>query len=185
MAEHALDPRTARRLVLDLERRVGLAWPDWTNVNKGDPGVTLLQLFTLLAEPLIVHSEPIPREARSRLHAAIDRMHGWLEATPSVDVAVDDEPWRQVEHLAGATPDDRVYIARLDDQGNATIEFGDGRTGRRPPAGTRVTATYRTGAGGPSVTARVRWPAESPPAVTIEWDHAIRFCRAAAHTAAR
>jgi len=40
----------------------------------------------------------------------------------------------------------RAYITRLDDDGNATIEFGDGLTGSRPPTGDEnISAVYRLG----------------------------------------
>jgi hypothetical protein len=40
-------------------------------------------------------------------------------------------------------------VVRVDDDGAATLIFGDGTTGRRPPIGARVEATYRRGGGDP------------------------------------
>jgi hypothetical protein len=54
-------------------------------------------------------------------------------------------PWRLVSHFAGSGPDDPVYTL---DQSSGTIRFGDGITGRRPPATARIRAAcYRYGGG--------------------------------------
>ncbi len=56
--------------------------------------------------------------------------------------------WRQAPFLYGHPRDERAYIVQHDEQGRATITFGDGRAGARLPS-TReeVRATYRIGIG--------------------------------------
>ncbi len=54
-------------------------------------------------------------------------------------------PWRLVSHFAGCGPDDPVYTL---DQGAGKLRFGNGITGRRPPANARIRAAfYRYGGG--------------------------------------
>ena len=50
--------------------------------------------------------------------------------------------------LYGRGPDERVYVSRRADDGTTTVQFGDGRTGARPPTGQEnITALYRKGVG--------------------------------------
>jgi hypothetical protein len=66
----------------------------------------------------------------------------------SVSVTVSGEPWRRVEDLSGAGPDDPVYALTRGEDGSLQVRFGDGRRGARPPAGEiLVRARYRVGGG--------------------------------------
>jgi hypothetical protein len=56
-------------------------------------------------------------------------------------------PWTEVPTLLGSGPDDPVFRVEIDDQGDATVVFGDGTFGRRPSETAKVTATYRAGGG--------------------------------------
>jgi hypothetical protein len=62
-----------------------------------------------------------------------------------IAVFVDGEPWRRVDDLRVAGPDEPVFAV---DPGTGRIRFGDGRHGRIPPAGAVVQLEYRRG--GPS-----------------------------------
>lgn len=63
----------------------------------------------------------------------------------SLQLAVNGLPWRQVPSLHEAGPGDQVFIVRIDEQGYATVLFGDGTHGARLPSGQdNVTARYRT-----------------------------------------
>src|SRR5262245_15756602 len=62
-------------------------------------------------------------------------------------VQVDGELWHQQLSLLGSRPDDKVFRVEIDDQGEATVVFGDGAFGLRPPETAKVTATYRVGGG--------------------------------------
>jgi hypothetical protein len=63
---------------------------------------------------------------------------------PPVAVSVDGERWALVKAFDRSGPEDRHFVL---DRESGTIKFGDGRHGRRPPAGSRIEATYRTGSG--------------------------------------
>jgi hypothetical protein len=63
-----------------------------------------------------------------------------------LQVKVQGERWREVGALSGETGESHAYRLRLDQEGRATVIFGDGRSGARLPTGpANVTATYRTG----------------------------------------
>lgn len=67
---------------------------------------------------------------------------------PALEVRVDGVLWTEVPDFRDSGRDDRVYILRLDEDGSASVTFGDGIAGARLPTGQgNVTATYRKGAG--------------------------------------
>ncbi|OGB24085.1 MAG: putative baseplate assembly protein [Burkholderiales bacterium RIFCSPLOWO2_02_FULL_57_36] len=55
--------------------------------------------------------------------------------------------WKIRYDLIGSSANDRHAVVEIDNDGVAHLRFGDGESGFQPPAGTRFTATYRTGAG--------------------------------------
>ena len=66
----------------------------------------------------------------------------------SLQLFVNGIRWTEVPTLYGTAPDDRVFTTRLADDGERTIQFGDGTTGERPPTGRQnLVATYRQGLG--------------------------------------
>ncbi|NJP11715.1 MAG: putative baseplate assembly protein [Leptolyngbyaceae cyanobacterium RU_5_1] len=89
------------------------------------------QSFTLRQKPLTYVSAPTPSGAESTLK-----------------VRVNEVLWHEVASLYGAKPRDRVFTTRTDDDGKTTLQFGDGKTGARPPSGQEnITATYRISIG--------------------------------------
>ncbi len=97
------------------------------------PGVAF-QSFTLAKAPLTYLHDPAAPSGRRC----------------SLQVWVDGVRWREVRNLVTAGPEDRVYSVRLDEDGRATITFGDGQSGQPPPQGARnVQARYRYGGGEP------------------------------------
>ena len=64
-----------------------------------------------------------------------------------LDVVVAGERWVPVASLDRCGPDDPCYVVRIAEDGGASIQFGDGQTGRRPPDGGRIEATYEGGGG--------------------------------------
>ena len=60
---------------------------------------------------------------------------------------VDGVPWQETHDLLNRLPDDLVFRLEIDDQGDATVVFGDGVFGQRPSETSTVTATYRVGGG--------------------------------------
>jgi hypothetical protein len=66
----------------------------------------------------------------------------------ALDVAVAGETWSQVSSLKDSAASDAHYQVRIDQDGNAGIEFGDGRHGRRlPSGGNNIRVVFREGAG--------------------------------------
>lgn len=55
--------------------------------------------------------------------------------------------WFAQRDLLGSHADDPHFVVEPDDAGVAWLRFGDGRHGRRPPVGTRFSASYRAGTG--------------------------------------
>jgi hypothetical protein len=55
--------------------------------------------------------------------------------------------WRPQYDLLGSGRFARDFVVEVDDRGRAQLRFGDGRSGRRPPAGARFLARYRIGSG--------------------------------------
>ncbi|MCI0435113.1 MAG: hypothetical protein L0271_15945 [Gemmatimonadetes bacterium] len=69
-------------------------------------------------------------------------------AESTLEVRVNDLEWHTVPSLYAAGPDDRVFVARQQDDGTTMIHFGDGITGERLPTGSEnVRTTYRKGIG--------------------------------------
>jgi predicted phage baseplate assembly protein len=63
-------------------------------------------------------------------------------------VRVNGLEWHEVPSFAGTGPTDRAYTTRRGDDGLTAVQFGDGKTGARPPTGAEnVRATYRKGIG--------------------------------------
>lgn len=55
--------------------------------------------------------------------------------------------WQEQETLMNSGPQDRVFRVEIDDDGRATVVFGDGRFGLLPDESAQVVATYRVGGG--------------------------------------
>jgi hypothetical protein len=65
----------------------------------------------------------------------------------TLQVFVDGARWTQQASLLESQAEDQVYRVEIDDNGDATVVFGDGVFGQRPPETSTVTATYRVGGG--------------------------------------
>ncbi|HVG25213.1 MAG TPA: hypothetical protein VND45_13735, partial [Thermoanaerobaculia bacterium] len=76
-------------------------------------------------------------------------------SAPTVDgvastlvVRVNDVRWHETDSFAGASPNERVFVTDISDEGKVAVTFGTGREGARLPTGTdNVRATYRSGIG--------------------------------------
>lgn len=69
-------------------------------------------------------------------------------AASTLQLRVDGVLWEQRPRLYDLGSADRGYITRIEEDAKASVVFGDGRRGARPPSGVEnVTATYRTGIG--------------------------------------
>ena len=61
-----LDDRRYQDLLNEALARIPVHNPEWTNFNKSDPGVTLLELFAFLTENLLYRSNQIPERNRRK-----------------------------------------------------------------------------------------------------------------------
>lgn len=69
-------------------------------------------------------------------------------AEAALEVRVNDIRWHETPSLYNADANDRSYVLRVDENGAASIQFGDGRHGARLPTGQEnVRAVYRKGIG--------------------------------------
>jgi hypothetical protein len=62
----AIDNRTYQDLLDEARNRIPVHNPEWTNFNKSDPGVTLLELFAFLTESLLYRVNQIPDRNRRK-----------------------------------------------------------------------------------------------------------------------
>jgi predicted phage baseplate assembly protein len=99
-------------------------------LGSGD-GAQELQQFSLHQSPVTYISTPNAAGAQSTLA-----------------VQVNGIPWEEVDTLATAGPNDRVYVSEADATGKRTLTFGTGRNGMRLPTGMlNAIANYRSGIG--------------------------------------
>jgi uncharacterized phage protein gp47/JayE len=56
-------------------------------------------------------------------------------------------PWSYIESLTEAGPNQLVFTTNVDENGNVSLEFGDGINGAIPPANQVISALYRISAG--------------------------------------
>jgi hypothetical protein len=69
-------------------------------------------------------------------------------AESTLEVRVNDVRWHEVPSLSGLGPRQAAYTVRIDDEEQATVIFGDGHSGARPPTGSEnIVANYRSGLG--------------------------------------
>src|SRR5215470_9130251 len=61
-----LDDRRYQDLLDEALARIPVYTPEWTNFNKSDPGVTLIEVFAFLTENLRYRSNQIPERNRRR-----------------------------------------------------------------------------------------------------------------------
>jgi hypothetical protein len=119
--------RTYRGLPVRHSRRVG---PETLGTSTGEPN----QRFPLQQSPLI----------RESLDVEVDEGAGYVTWTrrDTLLYHVDD-----AGRVLLSGPDDRAYYVQYDELNQASVVFGDGKYGRRPPPDSRIRATYRVGGG--------------------------------------
>jgi hypothetical protein len=70
-------------------------------------------------------------------------------ALPAIEVISDgSERWTPERELLDSRASDRHFVVEVEDDGSATLRFGDGEHGMRPEAASTFTARYRVGNGG-------------------------------------
>ncbi len=61
-----IDDRRYQQLLDEALARIPVYTPEWTNFNKSDPGVTLIEVFAFLTENLLYRSNQIPERNRRK-----------------------------------------------------------------------------------------------------------------------
>lgn len=61
-----LDDRRYQELLEESLRRIPVHNPEWTNFNRSDPGVTLIEVFAFLTETLLYRANQIPERNRKK-----------------------------------------------------------------------------------------------------------------------
>ncbi|HEV7521649.1 MAG TPA: hypothetical protein VGP89_11175, partial [Candidatus Angelobacter sp.] len=61
-----LDDRRYQDLLDEALARVPVYTPEWTNFNKSDPGVTLIEVFAFMTESLLYRANQIPERNRKK-----------------------------------------------------------------------------------------------------------------------
>ena len=159
-----LDEDRMRRLTSELVAAIRREVP-WYDGDTHDPGVMLVDLLAFVGDLLSQYEERL-----------VDDAYLGTSGRARIAITVGGLPWREVASLQDAGPDDAVYVVSRQDDGSATVGFGDGRHGRRPPRGARVSAAYRQGAGSGHAAASVLWPPDPPLALEAHAvDHRVRF----------
>jgi hypothetical protein len=64
IAVPAIDQRRYDDLLAEAIARIAVTTPEWTNFNRSDPGITLLELFAFLTESLLYRANLIPERNR-------------------------------------------------------------------------------------------------------------------------
>src|SRR4051794_11116871 len=69
----SLDDRRYQDLLDEALARIPVHTPEWTNFNKSDPGVTLIEVFAFLTETLLYRSNRVPEQNRRKFLTLLGR----------------------------------------------------------------------------------------------------------------
>lgn len=70
----------------------------------------------------------------------------------TLEIWINNLQWHEVSNLLAAGPADRVFVTRVDAQGNRIVQFGNGVQGACTPTGqSNIRAVYRKGIGSPGM----------------------------------
>ncbi len=128
-----------------------IAGPEWHPADPSDPGVLggdRAYSLRLQKGPLTFHL-PFKAGASARsLLAEVDPS----EARAQVNLTVDDRAdglggWDPAPDLIGSGPVSMDFVVETEDDGRASLRFGDGEFGAALQEGSRVSVTYRVGVG--------------------------------------
>lgn len=118
-------------------------------ICEGTPGDVVVRagrFRPLLAGTPLTHCErPVPATLPAS-RALTQDPRAALPAVTLVDEA-SGAVWTPVTDLLSSGPDDRHFVAEIDNDGRAHLRFGDGELGRSPEPGSVLSARYRVGLG--------------------------------------
>ncbi|MBF8294351.1 MAG: hypothetical protein HW389_896 [Bacteroidetes bacterium] len=136
-----LDDRKYQEILDEALARIPIHNPEWTNFNKSDPGVTLLELFAFLTESLLYRCNQIPERNRKKFLSLLGvPMRPAASALGIITFTNDRGPLKTLtlngglEVRAGQTPfrtesgldvlpiEGRVYYKRVVTNGSDTLK---------------------------------------------------------------
>lgn len=171
----ALDEAAGGGLVREVSHALGniVLADHGLTVEAEDLGAAPAPHLQLVAEPAgcCTRADPpdIPPRWRPALaHGPVSQIAPYDPATPPVSahaaahppasarrpavqllsgIAPAQDPWIAQPDLLASLPEHAHFVVETEADGSARLRFGDDRNGRRPLAGTRFAASYRTGNG--------------------------------------
>jgi hypothetical protein len=103
-------------------------------LGSGNASDTALQ-FTLKQSPLTFVTSPTGNGSQSTLQIWVNNLQ-----------------WHEVSNLLASGPADRIFVTRVNPQGNTIVQFGNGVQGATTPSGqSNIRAVYRKGIGIPGM----------------------------------
>jgi hypothetical protein len=128
-------------------------WLDRVNFGTGSPCEPSTSIRTPTRYRPALGESPLtftPQYGLDRAQTSAASVMRWPETIPlpAIRLASGDEVWRPDHDLLASGPEDPRFVIEVDTDGTAYLRFGDGRHGKRPGGGLRLTATYRVGNGG-------------------------------------
>src|SRR4051812_29545179 len=127
----SLDDRSYDDLLQETISRIPVHTPEWTNFNRSDPGVTLIELFAFLTETMLYRANRIPERNRlaflsmlgiplrpaspARGIVTIDAQKAGLAPrtlSTGFEVLAGDVPFRAVTGVEALPVESRVYVKR-------------------------------------------------------------------------
>jgi hypothetical protein len=126
-----LDTRSYQQLVDEALARIPVHTPEWTNFNRSDPGVTLVELFAFLTESVLYRANQVPERNRRAFLSllgvplqpassaqglvTIDNERGERRAltlAPDLEVRAGTVPFRTTLGLEVLPVEGRVFVKR-------------------------------------------------------------------------
>ncbi|WP_447979271.1 putative baseplate assembly protein [Candidatus Nitrospira bockiana] len=101
----------------------------------------------LLARRGLTHAAPYDHADARRRPAAVSLRVDVRDVLPAVLLRGEGEIWRPRRDLLGSDRFAPDFVVEMEEDGAASLRFGDDVLGRRPSAGTAFKATYRLGNG--------------------------------------
>jgi len=101
-----------------------------------------------LERPGLTHAAPFDHDqARERPAAQATRVASLDQVLPDIRVLGEDEVWEPVRDLLASDRFAARFVVEMEEDGGATLRFGNGVLGRAPASDIPFAATYRVGNG--------------------------------------
>jgi hypothetical protein len=101
----------------------------------------------ILSRTGLTHRLPYDDQVVSTAPATVALASDVRHVMPAVTLHGDGEDWFPQKDLLASDRFAPEFVAEMEDDGTATLRFGDGTLGRKPGAGARFSASYRVGTG--------------------------------------